>query len=432
MKFISLGALALLTAAPIFAGSAAAAEAPVLGKGSYGQYLVEWAAATHADLAAISLYATPPGKTAAVSIASRGGEVGTPAPRDAEAVGKSGRAHFAMDRGRHRLVAELPLADMSDKPAGVLSLVLHSAGKSEAVLKAEAYAIRNAISRRTSYTANLLQPESYDPNVPVHSYAQHLVDAALDRHRDVLILAIHASMPKNSDPEILASNIGRIGKKADDDDMRVVRDGKTNLEVNKGLMRYEVELPLNDVSGTRIGALGVVFPLDAHTDQQARHQEAIGIRDEISRRILTPGNLVESWPYDPHYSDHTYAQWLVDRTLARDPGILVLALHVTPPDSKTNIILASNIGRIGKVADSDDMSVVNTGKPDMAVNKEGNRFEAELALRDAQGRQVGAVSVVYAYKPGVDKQMLQRKAQAVADALAREIPGAAALFKPRG
>jgi hypothetical protein len=111
-------------------------------------------------------------------------------------------------------------------------------------------------------------------------------------HPDVVILAIHATTPRNSDPEILASNIGRIGKKADDDDMRVVREGKTNLEVNKDLMRYEVELPLNDAAGERIGALGVVVPLTTHTDQKARHAEAIRIRDEIGRRIPSPAKLV--------------------------------------------------------------------------------------------------------------------------------------------
>ena len=241
-------------------------------------------------------------------------------------------------------------------------------------------------------------------------------------------MAIHAKTSKNSDPEILASNIGRIGKKADDDDMRVVRDGKTNLEVNKELKRYEVELPLNDVSGVRIGALGVVFPLDAHTDQKARHAEAIRIRDEISHRILTPDNLVESWPYDSNYSENTYAQALVDKTLAKHPDIQVLALHVTPPGSKTNIILASNIGRIGKLADSDDMGVVNTGKPDMAVNAEGDRFETELALHDRSGKQIGAVSIVYGYAKGDDKSALARKANAIASELSSNISSDVALF----
>ena len=38
-------------------------------------------------------------------------------------------------------------------------------------------------------------------------------------------------------------------------------------------------------------------------------------------------------------------------TVARYPEILVLAMHVTPPKSTDNVIIASNIGRIGKKAD---------------------------------------------------------------------------------
>ncbi|HEX3680401.1 MAG TPA: hypothetical protein VHU90_11820, partial [Galbitalea sp.] len=179
------------------------------------------------------------------------------------------------------------------KKAGIMTLAL--TGKSRAALQSEALAIRDQLARRTSYAANLVQEAVDDPNIPVDSYAQYIVDDELAKHRDLMILAIHATTPKNSDPEILSSNIGRIGKKADDDDMRVVRDGKTNLEVNKDLMRYEVELPLNDSAGKRIGALGVVFELTAHTNQKARHAEAIRIRDEIARRIPAPAKLVE--PY---------------------------------------------------------------------------------------------------------------------------------------
>ena len=44
-----------------------------------------------------------------------------------------------------------------------------------------------------------------------------------------------------------------------------------------------------------------------------------------------------------------YAQELVDQVVARHPELLVVAMHVTPPNDKQNIIVASNIGRLGKV-----------------------------------------------------------------------------------
>jgi len=431
MKFSTAGISALLAIAPFFVGNACAADTPVLGEGSHGQQIVERAVAAHQDIASITVFTTVAGHTGEIAVASNAQRLGEAAPAVLRAVLKTGKAHFA-PRKDHLDVA-LVLFDMQQKPAGGLVLSLRmKPGGSRAALESEARTIRDELARRISYGANLVQAAHMDPNVPMNSYAQHLVDQALIRHPDVLIMAIHATTPKNTDAEILASNIGRIGKKADEDDMRVVSGGETNLEVNKKLMRFEVELPLNDVSGVRLGALGVVFPYDAQTDQKARHAEAIRIRDEISRRILKPANLVESWPYDPKYSDDTYAQALVDKTLEAHRDIQVIGLHVTPPNGKANIILASNIGRIGKVADSDDMGVVNTGRPNMAVNAEGDRFETELALRDQNGTQIGAVSIVYGYTKGVDEVALAHKAQAVAAELAHNIPSAAALFgKPR-
>ena len=77
-------------------------------------------------------------------------------------------------------------------------------------------------------------------------------------------------------------------------------------------------------------------------------------------------------------STKTYAQELVDRTVEKYPDVLVLAMHVTPPKHTGNIIIASNIDRIGKAADEDDLRVIRSGTPNLAVNKAGDRFEAEL------------------------------------------------------
>ena len=289
MRLVRAGVLAALAGSPFVAGHALADTAPpVIGQGSYGQELVTQLMAAHPDITSMTLYITVPGAAAPEAIAASDGHTGSPPPGAAAQALQSWKPSFAYDSGR--LDACVPMLDMSHKKAGVMTLTLH--GKSRRALQHEALAVRNELARDMSYAANLTQQAVDDPNIPLDSYAQHIVDRELAKHRDIMILAIHATTPRNSDPEILASNIGRIGKKADDDDMRVVRDGKTNLEVNKDLMRYEVELPLNDAAGRRIGALGVVFPLTAHTDQQARHAEAIRIRNEIARQIPAPANLV--------------------------------------------------------------------------------------------------------------------------------------------
>jgi hypothetical protein len=293
MRLVRVGVLAALAAAPFVAGHAFAEDTapPMIGQGSYGQELVTRLMAAHPDVRAMTLYITVKGASAPESIASSDGKTGNPPPAAAAQALAAWAPHFAYRKGSRELDADVPMLDMSRKKAGVMTLTLH--GGSRAALEKEAFVIRNELARDTSYAANLTQQALDDPNIPLDSYAQRIVERELAKHRDIMILAIHATTPKNADPEILASNIGRIGKKADDDDMRVVRDGKTNLEVNKDLMRYEVELPLNDASGKRIGALGVVFPLTAHTNQPARHAEAIRIRNEIASQIPSPAKLVE-------------------------------------------------------------------------------------------------------------------------------------------
>src|SRR5579872_137368 len=95
-----------------------------------------------------------------------------------------------------------------------------------------------------------------------------------------------------------------------------------------------------------------------------------------------------------------FAQKLVDETLAKHPEVVIMAMHVTPPNSPDNVIIASNIGRIGKKADEDDLRVIQTGKSNQEVNKKGDHFEVELVLQDVPGKTIGAVGIVFAYKPG--------------------------------
>ena len=125
----------------------------------------------------------------------------------------------------------------------------------------------------------------------------------------------------------------------------------------------------------------------------------------------------------------TYSQKLVDEALQKHHELLILVMHVTPPNSSENVIIASNIGRIGKKADEDDLRVINTGKTNLEVNAKGDHFEVELVLEDASGKNIGALGTVFAYKDGDDKAKLQKSAEKIRDELRKQIPSKEKLFE---
>jgi hypothetical protein len=260
-------------------------------------------------------------------------------------------------------------------------------------------------------------------------YGQHLLNQALAENPGVIIMMMHVTPPGSKDNVVIASNIGRYGKVADPDDMEVITTGKSRLEINPKGDHFEVEEVLKDVSGDTIGALGVVWNYKAGDDQQAHRIQAEAIRDKLARRILHAGNLVDPWPYDPKFNDKTYAQALVDKTFAAHPELNVLAIHATPPGSKTNVILGSSIGRIGKKADEDDLRVIQKGAINKEIAENGKRFEAELPLNDAKGKRIGALGVVLAYKAGDDKEALVAQAIKIRDEIAAQIASPAALVR---
>src|SRR5438477_162904 len=124
-----------------------------------------------------------------------------------------------------------------------------------------------------------------------------------------------------------------------------------------------------------------------------------------------------------------YAQRLVNDTLAKHKEVVIMAFHVTPPNQSENVIIASNIGRIGKKADEDDLRVIDTGKSNLEVNKTGNHFEDELPLLDQTGERIGAVGIVFNYKSGVDKNKLAKQAEKIRDEMAKQIQSKDKLFE---
>jgi hypothetical protein len=112
----------------------------------------------------------------------------------------------------------------------------------------------------------------------------------------VIVLAMHVTSPKGGGNVILASNFGRIGKKAGADDMKVIDSGEPIIGVYGEGKRYGVELPLRDASGKTIGALSVGFRYKAGEDEKMFLAKAEKVRDELQKRIPSVETLVELDP----------------------------------------------------------------------------------------------------------------------------------------
>jgi hypothetical protein len=124
-----------------------------------------------------------------------------------------------------------------------------------------------------------------------NTYAQKLVDKELVKHPEIVILVFHVISKDGSDYPIIASNIGRYGKKADEDDLRTIHTGKPNLEVNTAGNHFEVEMALHDGSKKTIGAIAVVYNYKKGDDQEALHKKAEAIRAEVEKQITTVDKL---------------------------------------------------------------------------------------------------------------------------------------------
>ena len=122
-----------------------------------------------------------------------------------------------------------------------------------------------------------------------------------------------------------------------------------------------------------------------------------------------------------------FAQKLVDQALVKHPEVLLLAIHAQPP-GHPNVIVASNFGRIGKIGDEDDMRCIRTAKPNLEVN--GPHFEDQLVLRDGTGKIIGAIGIVFNYKPGADKNAMIKIAEQIGKEMQTQLPTEARLFGP--
>ena len=262
-------------------------------------------------------------------------------------------------------------------------------------------------------------------------YAQRLVDETVARHPELTALVVHVTPPGLAYNVIIASNIWLTGQKSDPDDVAVITSGKTVTEMNKAGNKFEVQGVLKNVLGATIGSVATVFPYKAGESTTQLEARAASIRNELSKRILNATNLMEPFPFDPEVPWNTYAQKIMNQELVTFPDALVFAIIVTPPNRPNNVIVASNIGRIGKLGDDEkDVQVINTGKPNATLKSSDKRAQVVLPLKDSSGKMIGVLNLLLHNSTDTDEAGMIARAEVIRDHVATKIPTVTALFEP--
>ena len=273
-------AIAVSIATLVACSSAAIADdetPPVVGGKTYVQHQVLAAKAKHPEIVEITVVGSGPDNKGSVILGSTAGARNVFKPAHAMTDG-------AKVVGRYFVVAE-PFLSSTAHRLGTIQIKFNNRTGSKAAYEAIARDVGMRMARDTLSAKNAADPYPFDPKFGPGTYAQKLTERTVAAHPDILVMMIHATPPGDAYNVIIGSNIGRFGKKADEDDLRVIEKGSTNLEVGGDNDRFETELPLLDRTGKRIGALGLVFALKPDTNKEALHQHGLAIRDEVARAI---------------------------------------------------------------------------------------------------------------------------------------------------
>ncbi|MEA3004308.1 MAG: hypothetical protein QOH81_3096 [Sphingomonadales bacterium] len=260
------------------------------------------------------------------------------------------------------------------------------------------------------------------PVVGGHTWTQHQLEAVKARHPEIAWIRAEGMAEAGHAPILLGStaDIASVMKPVAHSDARLGVATEGRLQV--------VRQPFMSNSGHRLGTIAIAFRRPGGRNAAT----AAAVAAALSRSTLSAKNAADPWPYDAAYRGRTYGQKLVDRFVRGHPELLVMMIHATPPTSHVNVVIGSNIGRIGKAADEDDLRVIEKGSTNLEVADSGDRFETELPLNDPSGKRIGALGLVFMLHPGDDKNALHARGRAIRDALAREIPNSRALFAPAG
>jgi hypothetical protein len=124
-----------------------------------------------------------------------------------------------------------------------------------------------------------------------------------------------------------------------------------------------------------------------------------------------------------------YAQKLVDKLFENRQDLVSLGIHVTPPGSSDNVIVASNVkSKLGKKSSEPDMLVMTSGNP-LVQQKPDNVYDIVLPLYERSGKTIGIVGMNLRCKVGESEASALLRARSIVEGLKKQIPSEAKLFQ---
>jgi len=253
------------------------------------------------------------------------------------------------------------------------------------------------------------------------TYVQHQILAAKSRYPEIAEITVTGKGPDGKTSVILGSTANT---------RNVFKAAQEPAEGSSISGRYfVVREPFLSSTTHRLGTIEIKFA-NRPGGQARLTKVAQEIQASMARATLSAKNAADPYPFDPKFGPTTFAQRLTERTVAAHPDLLVMMIHATPPKGAHNVIIGSNIGRFGKQADEDDLRVIVKGTKNLELNKSGTHFEAELPLQTKGGKRIGAIGVVFNYKPGDDKAALEKIATEIQKEMQARIPSSKTLFGP--
>jgi hypothetical protein len=274
--------------------------------------------------------------------------------------------------------------------------------------------------------AAVLADDYIPPVVAGRTYIQHQVEAAKARHSEIQSIVVSGLRDGTKDIVILGSTLSAASVFS-----KVPVDPEDGSARSSDGHQFVVREALLSSTDHRLGTIEIRFPHPSGQASAGFEAIARSVQADMKRATLSSKNAIDPYPYDAAYGAGTYAQALTEKIIGAHPDLVVMMIHATPPGKAKNVVIGSNIGRVGKEADEDDLRVIKQGSTNLEVADSNDRFETELPLNDASGKRIGALGLVFSYRPGQDKEAIHARGRAIRDELARQIPSNAALFTPR-